>query len=174
MSKILENRDYFLKENITGKENHSCKFRYYSDDENLYFQFIVEDEDIISPYQKDNEDLYNADAVEVFISEQGSLEKYNELEVSPFGLRFYAEIINTDGKTPKLEKKEPTFEVKSEITENGYKVDIVFPYKILNAFNKEKMKMNVFRLDKKEDGRLLLYALNPTLCESFHRPKFFL
>lgn len=35
------------------------------------------------------------------------------------------------------------------------------------------MKFNAFRLDKKADGRQLLYALSPTLCGSFHRPAYF-
>ncbi len=174
MSEVIENKLYFLKENETGKEDFSCKFCYCSDHKNLYFQFEVEDEDIISPYLQDNDDLFNADAVEVFITGEGHLEKYYEMEVSPLGLRFYGEITNKDGETPLLTKIKPIFEARTECTETNYKVKIIFPYKKIPSFNKEKMKMNVFRLDKKKDGRLLLYSLNPTLCKSFHRPKFFL
>ena len=50
----------------------------------------------------------------------------------------------------------------------------LLPLAALEGFDGKTMKLNAFRLDKKADGRLLLYALNPTLCESFHRPAFFL
>lgn len=67
-----------------------------------HFSFEVKDEDIISPYCSDNEDIWQGDAVELFLSPDGDRTRYFELEVSPFGVRFWGEVINRDGKTPRL------------------------------------------------------------------------
>ena len=163
----------FLSENTTGASNEecrfSCEFRKYA----AHFSFEVKDEDIISPYLTDNEDIWQGDAVEVFLSPDGDRTRYFELEVSPFGVRFWGEVINRDGKTPRLKKLPPMFEASAERTDEGYNVHIELPYWELGAVLPEKMAFNAFRLDKKADGRQLLYALSPTFCNSFHRPQYF-
>ena len=163
----------FLSENTTGASSEdcrfSCEFRKYA----AHFSFEVKDEDVISPYRSDNEDIWQGDAVEVFLSPDGDRTRYFELEVSPFGVRFWGEVINRDGKTPRLKKLPPLFEASAERTEEGYNVHIELPYGELGAVLPEKMAFNAFRLDKKADGRQLLYALSPTFCNSFHRPQYF-
>lgn len=162
-----------LSENTTGASNEecrfSCEFRKYA----AHFSFEVKDEDIISPYLTDNEDIWQGDAVEVFLSPDGDRTRYFELQVSPFGVRFFGEIINPDGKTPQLKKLPPMFEARAERTEAGYNVHIELPYGELGAVMPESMAFNAFRLDKKADGRQLLYALSPTFSDSFHRPQYF-
>ena len=163
----------FLSENTTGASNEecrfSCEFRKYA----AHFSFEVKDEDIISPYLTDNEDIWQGDAVEVFLSPDGDRTRYFELQVSPFGVRFCGEVINRDGKTPQLKKLPPMFQAKAERTEAGYKVHIELPYGELGAVLPENMAFNAFRLDKKADERQLLYALSPTFSDSFHRPQYF-
>ena len=163
----------FVSENTSGASNEgcrcSCEFSKYA----VHFSFEVKDEDIISPYLTDNEDIWQGDAVEVFLSPDGDLTRYFELEVSPFGVRFFGEIVNSDGKTPRLKKLPPIFEARAERTDEGYNVHIELPYGELGAVLPEKMAFNAFRLDKKADGRQLLYALSPTFCNSFHRPQYF-
>ena len=163
----------FLSENTTGARSEECRFlcefRKYA----AHFSFEVKDEDVISPYLTDNEDIWQGDAVEVFLSPDGDRTRYFELEVSPFGVRFFGEIVNSDGKTPRLKKLPPMFEARAERTEEGYTVHIELPYGELGAVLPEKMAFNAFRLDKKADGRQLLYALSPTFCNSFHRPQYF-
>ena len=140
----------------------------------LRFCFEVKDEDVVSPYTQDNDDIWNADAVEVFISPDGDLKNYKELEVSPFGVRFYGAVFNKDGESPALEKQTPPFSASAELTGTGYRAEIGLPVSALAGFDEKKMKFNAFRLDKKADGRQLLYALSPTFCRKFHRPKYFL
>ena len=163
----------FLSENTTGASSEecrfSCEFRKYA----AHFSFEVKDEDIISPYLTDNEDIWQGDAVEVFLSPDGDRTRYFELEVSPFGVRFWGEVINRDGKTPQLKKLPPMFEARADRTEEGYVVQIELPYGELGAVLPENMAFNAFRLDKKADGRQLLYALSPTFSDSFHRPQYF-
>ena len=174
MSQIAAKTWHFLKENTQGTENGECRFRYEIAGGCLHFCFEVEDGDIISPYGKDNDDIWQDDAVEVFLSPSGDPARYKEIEVSPFGVRFYGAIRNEDGKTPVLTKQAPPFAARAERTEKGYCVSIELPLSALDGFDEQKMKLNAFRLDKKADGRQLLYALNPTLCASFHRPAFFM
>ncbi len=174
MSRLEQNKTYFLSENVSGASNGECRFRFEIARSAICFYFDAEDEDLVSPFTQDNEDIWQGDAVEVFISPDGDLKNYKELEVSPFGVRFYGAIRNEDGKTPVLTKQAPPFAARVERTEKGYRVSIELPLSALDGFDEQKMKLNAFRLDKKADGRQLLYALNPTLCASFHRPAFFM
>ena len=162
-----------LSENTSGARSEECRFSCEFNKYAAHFSFEVKDEDVISPYLTDNEDIWQGDAVEVFLSPDGDRTRYFELEVSPFGVRFFGEIVNSDGKTPRLKKLPPMFEASAERTEEGYNVHIELPYGELGAVLPEKMAFNAFRLDKKADGRQLLYALSPTFCNSFHRPQYF-
>lgn len=163
----------FLSENTTGERSEECRFSCEFSKYAAHFSFEVRDEDVISPYLTDNEDIWQGDAVEVFLSPDGDRTRYFELEVSPFGVRFWGEVINRDGKTPRLKRLPPMFEASAERTDEGYNVHIELPYGELGAVLPEKMAFNAFRLDKKADGRQLLYALSPTFCNSFHRPQYF-
>ena len=166
---------YFLRENITGKENDECTFRFEQEKDDIRFYFEVRDADIISPYTADNEDIFDGDAVEVFISPDGDRTHYFEIEVSPFGKRFWAKIVNVTGvRLDAVDRIAPPYEAKTEQTESGYRAEIRVPYAVLERFDTEKYLINAYRLDKKADGRQLLYALSPTFCRRFHRPKYFL
>lgn len=171
---LCENKTYYLRENKTGQEHYGCRFRYVFGKDSIRFYFDVKDEDIISPYRNDNEDVWHGDAVEVFISPDGDTNRYKEIEVSPFGVRFYGEIVNADGQTPQLKKITPKYDADAVRTEYGYSVTIRLPFKAMKRFDRLKMKLNAFWLDKKESGEQELYALNPTFCNSFHRPRCFL
>ena len=174
MENFTEKTQYFLRENTSGREDNACRFSCEFAKEGMIFCFDVRDEDIISPFTQDNEDLWRADAVEVFLSPNGDLHNYKEIEVSPFGMRFYGDIYNSDGKTAALTKKTPAYQAWAEQTDGGYSVKIVIGYDSLEGFDRAKMKLNAYRLDKKQSGEQLLYALNPTMCGSFHRPQYFI
>lgn len=165
---------YYLKENISGAEDNGCRVRMDICGDALGFCFEVSDSAIVSRFRQDNEDIWQDDAVEVFIAPDGDRRNYLELEVSPYGVRFFGEVFNEDGKTPKLKKITPTFSANATETEGGYRVVLRIPYASMKNYDEKKCILNAFRLDKKADGRQLLYALNPTLCESFHRPAYFL
>ena len=163
-----------LSENTTGESNEECRFSCGFGKYAAHFSFEVKDEDVISPYLTDNEDIWQGDAVEVFLSPDGDRKHYLELEVSPYGVRFFGEVENLDGKTCNLKKIAPRFTAQAMETECGYRVVMLLPVAAAGKFDAKKAVMNAFRLDKKADGRQLLYALNPTFCESFHRPAYFI
>ena len=173
MIELEEDKPYHLRENVTGAENEECSFRFRLGELEADFFFGVRDEDVISPFQEDNEDIWQGDAVEVFLSPDGNPEHYFELEVSPLGVRFWGEVTFAEGKK-RLKKLPPPFEAEVVRTEAGYAVQIKLPLAAMQGYDRTAVMLNAFRLDKKADGRQKLYALNPTLCESFHKPQKFI
>ena len=173
MIELEEDRTYHLRENVTGAENGECCFRCRFGGREAEFFFDVKDADIISPFQEDNEDIWQGDAVEVFLSPDGNLEHYFELEVSPFGVRFWGEVTFSGGEK-RLKKLPPPFEAEVSRTKEGYAVQIKLPLAAMQGYDRTAVMLNAFRLDKKADGRQELYALNPTECATFHKPKYFI
>ena len=170
---IEEEKAYYLRENVTGAENGECSFCFRFGEREAEFFFDVTDADLISPFQEDNEDIWQGDAVEVFLSPDGSLSRYYELEVSPFGVRFWGEVTIAGGEK-RLKKLPPPFEAEVSRTSDGYAVHIRLPLAAMQRYDRTAVMLNAFRLDKHTDGRQGLYALNPTLCETFHKPEYFL
>ena len=170
---IEEDRTYHLRENVTGAENEECSFRFRLGEREAEFFFGVRDEDVISPFREDNEDIWQGDAVEVFLSTDGRLTRYFELEVSPFGVRFWGEVTFAEGEK-RLKKLPPPFEAEASRTKEGYAVQIKLPLAAMQGYDRRAVVLNAFRLDKKADGRQELYALNPTECTTFHKPEYFL
>ena len=170
---IEEGKTYYLRENVTGAEAEKCRFRCRFGEREAEFFFDVKDADLISPFQEDNEDVWQGDAVEVFLSPDGDLARYYELEVSPFGVRFWGEIAFSESMRV-LKKLPPPFRAEVTRTKDGYAVHIRLPLSALKGFDRAAMKMNAFCLDKHTDGGQELYALNPTRCDTFHKPQYFL
>ena len=170
---IEEGKTYHLRENVTGAENEECSFRFRFGEREAEFFFDVKDEDVISPFQEDNEDIWKGDAVEVFLSPDGRLTRYFELEVSPFGVRFWGEVTFAGGEK-RLKKVPPPFEANVVRTQEGYVVQIKLPLAAMQRYDRTAVMLNAFRLDKKADGRQELYALNPTECATFHKPEYFI
>ena len=173
MIELEEDKPYHLRENVTGAENEECFFRFRLGEREADFFFGVRDEDVISPFQEDNEDIWQGDAVEVFLSPDGNPEHYFELEVSPFGVRFWGEVTFAEGKK-RLKKLPPPFRADAARTKEGYAVQIKLPLAAMQGYDRTAVMLNAFRLDKKADGRQELYALNPTECTTFHKPEYFL
>lgn len=170
---LEEDRTYYLRENVTGAESGKCRFRCRFGEREAEFFFDVKDADLISPFQEDNEDVWQGDAVEVFLSPDGRLARYFELEVSPFGVRFWGEV-TVDGGEKRLKKLPPPFEAEVTRTEEGYVVRIRLLLAAMRGYDRAAVMLNAFRLDKKADGGQDLYALNPTGCATFHKPGYFL
>ena len=170
---LEEDSTYYLRENVTGAENEECSFRFRLGEREADFFFGVRDEDVISPFQEDNEDIWQGDAVEVFLSPDGKPTRYFELEVSPFGVRFWGEV-TVDGGEKRLKKLPPPFKAEVSRTQAGYAVQIKLPLAAMRGYDRAAVTLNAFRLDKKQNGRQDLYALNPTGCTTFHKPEYFL
>lgn len=180
---IKAGEKYNLKGNSAGYENSlPCTFVFELNGDALTFNFKVTDNQIFSPYEQENDDLYQADAVEVFISPDGNLSEYYELEVSPRGVKFFAKIHNEmDGNaTIEGERIAANFIAQSEITKSGYNVKILLPTILLNGFNKDKFMLNAYRLDYSkaadaDSAQIVgMQALNPTGRNKFHFSEYFI
>ncbi len=60
------------------------------DEEALYVAFKVEDEDLWAKLSKDDDPIYEEEVVELFIDADGDGKSYNELQLSPRGVKFDA------------------------------------------------------------------------------------
>ncbi|GAM19900.1 hypothetical protein SAMD00019534_030750 [Acytostelium subglobosum LB1] len=67
------------------------------DDEYIYLKPMCTDNDIMSPFTECNQDLFQSDVFEVFISEGfNQPTNYLEVELSPYGVLFVSNVANTD------------------------------------------------------------------------------
>ncbi len=65
-------------------------FRIVWDDANLYVGFFAEDPDVWGTKRNKDDDIYNEDALEIFLDADGDGATYNELQVSPHNVNFDA------------------------------------------------------------------------------------
>ncbi len=163
----------YLKENMTGERTpFTTTVEYGRYGNNLRFKFCAENSQRFSAYSEDNEPIYTGDVVEVFICTGNDLTEYYELEVAPNGTIFFGKVKN-DGKLH-LSFLPKTFTAEVKNTETGYETEIIIPYSTINA-GKNPIRFNAFRIET-EGGvpEKNLLALNPTLCDTFHRPDKFI
>lgn len=163
-----------LKENITGKDTaFETDVQITLKGNTLEFVFDSKNSTFNSYSDKYNDALYNADAVEVFLS-TGIKEHYYEIEVAPNNTLFLADITN-DGKSTKIKYLDNTF-LETEVVkyEDNYKTTIRMDLEKINATDVSKIELNCFRIETEGvcPNKNLL-CLNPTLCGSFHKREFF-
>ena len=167
---IKLNHKYYLKELESFVENKGASLTISKEDKKLIFNFEVEDDSIYSPYTKDNEDIYNGDVVEVFVSFNGDIHNYLEYEISPFGIKFLGLINNPTLDKGVLTKIDPNFIGEASLTSIGYKAKIVVD---LKEHDIKDIKFNAFAIDSDSNRPQKLYCLNPTEKRNFHRPNYF-
>ena len=159
MQKLLDNR--------TGKEILPETLVAYKKDNNvLFFEFIAKDSSLNSYSNKDNDEIWRGDVVEVFLDLGDDF--YYEFEVAPNGTTFVAKIVN--GKP--LFIKNDFFKSEAVINGNDYKVNMAID---LSKFDNPKfIKFNAFRIETKGIKQdYILQALSPTMSDTFHkRDKF--
>ena len=76
-----------------GPITRKTTFRILWDDTNLYVAFFAEDPDIWGTKLNKDDDIYNEDALEVFIDANADTATYNELQVSPHNVNFDASFV---------------------------------------------------------------------------------
>lgn len=159
------NKKYNFFENIIGKEKTKSNVAISLKDNILNFNYEIFDENIFSPYKEDNDDLYNHDAVEVFISFDGKRDEYYEYELSPSGKRFFGLIKNPTLSAPKLTKIKPSFNQSVVITKNGYNASLRI--KMPEGVDVNNILLNCFYIDSNGND-CKFYSINPTKNKSFH------
>lgn len=162
-----------LKENVKGT---TSKYK-------TLFDIKIENNELVATYHsyesslESFSDIYNSEiwrgnVVEIFI-DVGRKNKYFEIEVAPNGTMFLAEITNINGAFSG-EFIDECF-VKSNVLtlEHEYITEIRVPLLSIGVTDLKQVKINAFRIENENNGQYLM-SLNPTLCETFHKPECFL
>lgn len=155
-----------LKENITGqKAIYDTDISFEINDKVIYLDFIARHSKLFSYSDKYNDALYNGDACEIFV-DYGNRTHYLEIEVAPNNTLFIALVDKIDKSLTFLENN--FVESKTEKYLDGYKASLIIDLKALDK-DVTEIKYNIFRIETdggKENAHL--FALNPTLCGTFH------
>jgi len=80
----------FLRTHDGATARYRTEAKLVWDDEALYVAFDSEDEDVWAKLEKDDDPIYGEEVVEVFLDADADGRTYNELQVSPRGVRFDA------------------------------------------------------------------------------------
>lgn len=159
-----------LLDNFTSKKAcYKTKFKFHKNKKYISFKFVAYDSKFFSFSDKYNSELYRGDVCEIFIN-YGETNHYYEIEVAPNGAVFLADIIN-DGHSFKGTLIEKCFIKTSVIThKKNYVVKIKIPREYIKT---DHIEFNAFRIDTdggKENEHL--FALHPTMCETFHKKDY--
>ena len=161
-----------LKENITGqKAIYDTVISFEIKDMVIYLDFVARHSSLFSFSDKYNDALYNGDACEIFV-DYGNKTHYIDIEVAPNNTLFIALVKKTDKSLTFLDSN--FVESKTEKYLDGYKASLKIDLKALDK-DVESIKYNIFRIET--DGGTAnahLFALNPTLCGTFHVQEKFL
>jgi hypothetical protein len=76
------------------------------DDQNIYVSFDCEDPDVWGTKRNKDDDIYNEEAVEIFLDANGDGASYNELELSPHNVQFDASFVTRRSDLPTAMKWE--------------------------------------------------------------------
>lgn len=138
----------------------------------LLFRFSAENSRLFSYSDKDNDELYRGDVVEVFFRTGSDPNRYYELEVAPNGAVLFG-AVEYYRRRISFKLLPRMFDVEVEREKSGYKAFIRID---LDRFGGEtgEVWFNAFRIET-EGGtpEKNLLALSPTMCRKFHRPKAF-
>ena len=154
-----------LLDNLTGKEVFpKTEFEVIKRKNILSFHFIAHDSSLISYSNKDNDELWRGNVVEVFLSLGDDF--YYEFEVAPSGAAFVATILN----------RQITFinnDFFSSICKrSNNQYEVIMNVDLSKLKHNNNIEYNAFRIEMVNE-RQILEALNPTLCNTFHvREKF--
>ena len=155
-----------LKENLSGQyPDRKTELEIKQTKDCLSFSFICSKSYLRSFSDKNNDTLYRASVVEVFL-DVGD-ESYYEIEVAPNGATFFAKILNR--KVKLLDNN--LFESHARVENDKYFVDIKI--NLNKIHNPEALKFNAFRIELDNEDTQHLYAMFPTFSHTFHVPEKF-
>lgn len=166
------NKIYYLKENRLGLSSDNRLVISFVNGF-LNFEFEIKNDSIFNPYLNDNDPIYEYDAVEVFISFDKRIDKYYELELSPSGVRFFALIDNPTLDKPFATLIKPNFLYDVKELPGGFYGKISIDTNLIDGFDFDNILFNCFAIDTNKEKEQSLYALNPTLSNTFHLSNFF-
>ena len=159
----------------------------------LYLAFQCEDEYVWGTFTERDTEIYTEECVEAFLCPSGKVRQYYEINVSPRNTVFDAFILNGrpwDGpRTNFRGLKDFTCEglvtkvsIDGRLGEPGAKGwSAEFAIPLLSLVGPDHLapqpgdqwRMNLFRIDSPQKGKMELYSWSPTGANDFHRPRCF-
>ncbi len=180
-----------LVDTQTGESvNWATKARMCWDDSCLYVAFDSIDQDIWGTMTGHNDPIYDEEVVEIFLEPDNEPTRYFEIEVSPRNVIFEAEIVNTNGLRPNVDRSNYTWRCEGmrtavivdgtlddrTDTDRGWTVEMALPFAPMHKTPQpgERWRANLYRIDRGKDGDEY-QAWSPTLAvpASFHVPAEF-
>ncbi len=152
------------------------------DERALYVAGDLPDPDLFSEFARQDDPLYKQEAFELFVSADNSGTRYLEYQVSARGVTF-------DARFPRYRKGDEAWDSRWEVAvdargtvndardrDDGWSVEVAVPWSELceeTAVNcppaaGQRLRVNVFRLEKIARKRSLGLALSPTRRPDFH------
>ncbi len=169
-----------LKNNRTGEAipEFKTEVEITLSETHLTFEFLCKNSRFFSAGDKYNDSIYNGDVCEAFISVDGGINNYFEVEVAPNNTVFLYRIQNScDGvfKGEPIPESENFVESSVELLGSDYKVNFSLPLDKMGYDEGKGLLLNAFRIET-EGGHtdLNLLALSPTLCDTFHKSEAFI
>ena len=168
-----------LKENYTAKviPELETTVEIVMTETDLSFEFFCKKSQFFSAGDTYNAPLFDGDVCEAFICTSGNIKDYYEIEVAPNGCIFLYKMHNIErgvcDETPV-----PLSEnfVKSEVERFGddYRLKFSMSLDKIGYDPKVGILFNAFRIET-EGGHtdMHLMSFNPTMCETFHCPEYF-
>ncbi|MBR4377548.1 MAG: hypothetical protein IKP50_01475 [Bacilli bacterium] len=153
---------HLLKNNRNGKPGiPTTEVECFYNDDVLVFNFVAYDSTLESFSNRNNDEIWRGNVVEVFL-DVGELEYYYEFEVAPNGTIFVAQkykdkliFVNNNFFNAKVEKRGNSYVARMEIETR----------KIAKTNN---LLFNAFRCEGDS-----LEALSPTFSDTFHKKEYF-
>lgn len=162
--------DYFVNTMNSSQAEPKARVKVLYDDAYVYFGFDVEDDYLLSPFDKDGEHLWKADCVEVMLDPGGDGKNYFELQVSPKGKVFSTRYDSrrnpqpyghTDWKSEITAATLPRGKVGDDEEDKGYSAEIRVPWSSFATGTPpasppsqgEIWRINFFVMDSRKSGQ---------------------
>ncbi len=168
-----------LKNSRTGKEINEflTTVEIIKTENELSFEFICKNSKFYSACSEYNGPLFDGDVCEAFLCTSGDSSHYYEIEIAPNNYVFLSKIYNDGNSYKEMHIPEEENFVKSEVeilNDTDYRVKFSVPLDKIGYDEKVGIIGNIYRIETEggfTDKNLLAY--NPTMCDTFHKPEFF-
>lgn len=168
-----------LKNSRTGEDSeYTTSVEITLTDTDLTFEFFCKNSKFYSADDKYNGPIFDGDVCEAFISTDGTINNYYEIEIAPNNTVFLNKIYNPGGgdfHTFPIDEKDNFITSEVEIKGNDYRVKFSMPLDKIGYTKEKGILFNAYRIET-EGGHtdLHLLALNPTMCDTFHMSEYFI
>jgi len=177
--------DPLRRSNTGAAASHRTQARMAWDDANLYVAFDVEDDDILTPYGKDDDPLYESEVVEIFVDANDDGGSYDEIELSPADRLFDASFTGRRQGMNLAWRSGTRHAVRLDGTigrssdwDRGWTAELAIPIASLSAVPRvppqvgDRWRVNLYRLDQGRGG-VEGQAFSPVMVGDFHHlPRF--